>query len=55
MHEVIGNDEVEERKYVLMFYCDRYGDTVKKHELIRLYYIWVNNFTTVVFKNRDEI
>ena len=48
MYEATANDEEEAGKCVFGFCCDRYGDTVKKEELIRLYYIWVNNFTTVL-------
>lgn len=32
-----ANDDEEERKCVLGFRCECYGDTVKKRELIRLY------------------
>ena len=39
MYEATTNDEEEAGKCVLGFCCDRYGDTVKKEELIRLYYI----------------
>lgn len=39
MYEARANDEEEERKYVLGFYCDRYDNTIKKRELIDLYYI----------------
>lgn len=39
MYEARANDEEEETKCVLRFYCDRYDDNVKKRELIRLYYV----------------
>lgn len=32
-----ANDEEEERKRALGFYCERYIDIVKKRELIHLY------------------
>lgn len=48
-----ANDEEEERKCVLGFYCERYDNTVKKRKLICLY--MGKQFHTIVLKNYDEM
>lgn len=39
MYEARDNDEEEERKCMLGLIYDRYSDTIKKREVIRLYYV----------------